>query len=210
MSRGKYIVIEGNDGTGKSTQVELLAAWLKEEKEIDSFVMHEPGGVPIADAIRDVIKNGELERDAETNLLLFTASRHELWKQAKKELDSGKWVLSARNYFSTLIYQGYAEGLSTQTIEAVTLGFTDHTYMNPDKAIVLTVSDHERNQRIAKRGTIERQDTFESRGADFQDKLRAGYEQLILEKNIAQIDASAPIMDVQLAIRNLVTTECKI
>ena len=105
MERGKYIVIEGHDGTGKSTQAERIRDRLQKEG-IDSVEFHEPAGVPIADAIRTVIKDGSLERDGETNLLLFTAARHEIWKHAEKELALGKWVVSARNYYSSLAYQG--------------------------------------------------------------------------------------------------------
>lgn len=67
--RGKYIVIEGHDGTGKSTQVEMLRDYLINEHSIESEEIHEPAGVPIADKIRGVLKNGGLDRDAITNLL---------------------------------------------------------------------------------------------------------------------------------------------
>lgn len=204
MKRGKYIVVEGNDGTGKSTQVELLAKWLKEKKGIDSFIAHEPAGTPIADAIRSVIKNGDLSRDPDTNLLLFTASRHDIWRTARKHLEKGEWVLSARNYFSTIVFQGYAEGLDISKIVDLTTNFTDEIYMNPDHAIVLTLTADERNKRILKRGALSNKDTFESRGEVFQAKLDEGYLRLAAEKQLVTIDASNTIENIQNQLRDLI------
>lgn len=195
MIEGKYVVIEGNDGTGKSTQVENIRALLTKHG-IDSIEFHEPAGVPVADAIRDVIKNGTLERDAETNLLLFTAARHEIWQRAERELAMGKWVVAARNYFSTLAYQGYGEGLSVDIITETTKTFTSERYMEPDLALILTIDDQARSGRIANRGEIENPDTFESRDDQFQRNVNEGYRTIARERNLSLIDASGLINDV--------------
>ncbi|HEU0266266.1 MAG TPA: dTMP kinase [Candidatus Saccharimonadaceae bacterium] len=201
--RGRYIVIEGNDGTGKSTQVELLATYLR-EKGIESYVPHEPAGTLIADEIRKIIKNGSLKRDGKTNLLLFTAARHEIWRRAKRELSHGKWVISARNYLSTLAYQGVGEGLSATLIEQTTRTFTDDKYMKPDVTIILTLNDQtERSKRIASRGRPEKPDTFESRSQDFQDRVNDAYVSIAVERGYTIIDASRSIEDIQLDIRAL-------
>jgi dTMP kinase len=190
---GKYVVIEGHDGTGKSTQVGLIREKLAQEG-IESVEYHEPEGTPIAGAIRQIIKNGDLERDRETNLLLFTASRHEIWNRAKKELALGKWVVSARNYFSTLAYQGYGEGLDLDLITDTTLTFTDDKYLHPDIAVILSLDDEaERAKRIAKRGELENPDTFESRSDDFQLKVKNGYLSVADTYNLPIISASQPI-----------------
>lgn len=205
--RGKYLVIEGNDGTGKSTQVELLAQWLEEEKHIATFTTHEPAGTTIADAIRDVIKNGNFERDGETNLLLFTAARHDIWKRVERELKMGKWVISARNYISTLVYQGYGEGVSLDKIHQTTLDFTSEAYINPDFTCVLSLPHDERARRIAERGILDDKDTFESRGREFQEKLNQGYEEVARTYGFPILDASKSVDEIQAEIRNLLGFE---
>ncbi len=203
MPRGKYIVIEGNDGTGKSTQVELLATHLNEQG-IETFVMHEPAGTPISDAIREIIKNGDLERDAATNVLLFTACRHENWNAVKDQLKAGKWVISARNYISTEVYQGIAEGFDIDTIHSLTRQFTDELYMQPDYTFVLHLSEEEREKRIAARGELQNKDTFESRGREFQSTLDNGYIAIAEKYGFQPIDATRSIDDIQDEIRSLI------
>lgn len=201
MPGGKYLVVEGNDGTGKSTQVELLGEFLNSQG-IETFIIHEPDGPGISTEIRKLIKNGIFDRQPITNLLLFTASRHEIWQQAKRELAAGKWVLSARNYFSTIAFQGYGEGLDVDTITETTRLYTDEHYMNPDYAFVLRLSDkNERKSRINGRGAIANPDTFESRGDDFQSKVEAGYDAISEDYDVVVLDASQPIDDVQQEIR---------
>lgn len=192
MNQGKYIVIEGNDGTGKSTQVEEIRKRLQ-QAGIDSVEFHEPAGVPIADAIRNVIKDGSLERDGETNLLLFTAARHEIWKNAEKELAKGKWIVSARNYFSTLAYQGYGEGLSLELITTTMRTFTSEHYLNPDLAVILSIDHTTRNERISQRGTLATPDTFEARDVDFQERVNSGYLEIAKKHSLPVIDAAQSI-----------------
>ena len=203
MPRGKYVVIEGNDGTGKSTQVELLKDYLKNQG-IPTVTMHEPAGTPIADAIRTVIKNGELERDARTNLLLFTAARRENWIRVSDMLEQGTWVVSARNYLSTEVYQGYGEGIPVDEIHDITRRYTDERYMKPDYTIVLTVTDEERERRISERGELKSKDTFESRGREFQDSLNHGYATLARQYGYPTIDASCTVDEIQQEIRAII------
>ena len=203
--RGKYVVIEGNDGTGKSTQVELLAQWLQAEKGIESFIAHEPAGTPTADAIREIIKNGSLERTALTDVLLFTASRREIWQRAARELELGKWVLSARNYLSTEAYQGYGDGVDLEQIRALTKQFVGEDYFAPDHTVILALTnENERKKRIAGRGELENPDTFEMRGDDFQTRVNQAYLQIAQDHGITPIDASRSIDDIQAEIRRII------
>ena len=196
--RGKYIVIEGNDGTGKSTQVERLEQRLLTEG-IESIQIHEPDGTPISARLRTIIKDGTLERDGLTNILLFTAARHENWRQwVEPALASGKWVLSARNWVSTVAYQGYGENANIQQIESITREFVGESYMHPDLELILTLEDEDiRKNRIDGRGELEQPDTFESRSSGFQSKVNNGYIDFAGEKNLETIDASRDIDAVE-------------
>lgn len=205
--RGKYIVIEGHDGTGKSTQVQLLRDQLAKDG-IESIEFHEPEGTPIANEIRTIIKNGTLPRDPETNLLLFTAARHEIWQRAQRELALGKWVVAARNYYSTLAYQGYGEGLDLDMITETTRRFTDERYMRPDHAVVLSLEDEaERERRIHERGELTHADTFESRDEAFQERVSDGYLQVAHTYDIPVISANQPPGDIAERIYELVKSE---
>ena len=190
MATGKYVVIEGHDGTGKSTQVGMLRKKLAEHG-IDSIEFHEPDGTPIADAIRTVIKNGDLQRDGMTNLLLFSAARHDIWNEfALPALREGKWVIASRNYYSTMAYQGYGEGLALNIISSTTRIATDDTYLHPDIAIILDLDNEiERKKRIANRGELMAPDTFESKGNDFQSNVKNGYLDIAKTHNIPILSA---------------------
>lgn len=191
---GKYVVIEGHDGTGKSTQVVRVRERLL-ELGIESIEFHEPEGSPIADEIRTVIKNSTLPRDGTTNLLLFSAARHDIWfSRALPALAEGKWVVASRNYYSTLAYQGYGEGLDTELISTTTRIATDDQYLKPDIAIILDLDDEvERQKRIAARGELENPDTFESKGDDFQTRVKQGYVDIAATHGIPVVSASQSV-----------------
>ena len=199
MKKGKYIVIEGNDGTGKTTQVELLAEHFRKNGQAVQIV-EEPGSdnptnsTPVANELRKAIKNGSLERSPEINVLLFSAARRELWqKKIAPALNKGKIVLSARNYFSTLAYQGQGEGIDSAEILRLTKLFTNGRYMNPDILIVLVANHVTRKKRIAKRGALLNPDTFESRNDAFQNTVNNAYAELATKYNLPTINAGQSI-----------------
>lgn len=199
---GAYIVIEGNDGTGKSTQVDMLAAWLREcGREV--VVVEEPGSddaaktTPVANEYRRVLKDGRFKLDPEVNLLLFSAARRELWfHKIEPALQRGVVVLSSRSYVSTLVYQGYGEGVAEDAIINMTKRFTSERYMSPDFVVVLFANDQTRQQRIAERGMTEAVDSFESRDDVFQQKINDGYQTVAKTHNIPLILAERSPADV--------------
>lgn len=194
MEKGKYVVIEGHDGTGKSTQVELLRKRLF-EYGIKSIEFHEPAGNPIADSIRTILKNGTIDRDPMTDVLLFTAARCDVWKNlAKAALKQGIWAIAARSYYSSLAYQGYGSGVNLETIEKITLMSTDEQYIKPDYAFILNLDDEtERENRIKKRGELDIPDTFESRPEDFQRRVKMGYLNIAKNKEHPIISANQSV-----------------
>lgn len=194
-------MIEGNDGTGKSTQVERLQIRLG-GVGIQSVQIHEPDGPPISALLRDIIKNGALERDAWTNVMLFTASRRVSWLQhIQPALESGQFVLAARNWYSTIVYQGYGQGVSLDAIEDYTRDNVSPLYLEPDLSLILSLGDAStRYERINKRGELDNPDTFESMPDDFQDRVNRGYEEFARRRQISVVDASRSIDEVESVI----------
>ena len=218
--QGQYIVIEGNDGTGKTTQLELLAKYLSSlGRRVE--VVEEPGSddpaksTPVANCLRQLIKDSQLERSAEINLALFSAARRELWQhKISPALDSGTTVLSSRNFISTLAYQGYGEGLDVAHIRQVTELFTSERYMNPDYTIILALDDEtERIRRISQRGEPECPDTFESRDGAFQCRVNQAYRDIASQcdlpivKCISSDGRRKSIDEIRLEIRQIVERE---
>ena len=190
-----YIVIEGQDGTGKSTQARLLQEYFeKQGKKV--VVMDEPDGdLPQCHDLHDMILTRGYDLDPLTNVLLFTAARVELWRKiAEPTLKAGGVVISARSYWSTLAYQGYGEGVSRNKIIKVTHEALPEKYCRPDKGFILTVSDKVRLERQGTRGKS--QETFEAKPDEFQQKVNNAYPKIAKNFNIPMIDASGTIEEV--------------
>lgn len=194
MTRGKYIVIEGADGTGKSTQVELLYQHLLSQG-IKAIITQEPGGVAVAEKLRDIIKDGTLERDPWTNVMLLTTSRRTSWFQSiKPALAKGAWVIASRSYISTIAYQGYGEGIDVQKITDFTRDNVEPAYLSPDHLIILTLGDERtRKSRIGQRTSKHTLDNFESKTDNFQTAMQRGYVTYAEQHAIDPIDANQPI-----------------
>ncbi len=198
-----YIVIEGQDGTGKSTQVEILAQRLRDEgKEVLTF--HEPDGdLEAAHAMRAIIKDKKYNLEAMTHVMLFTAARFELWKKlAEPVLRRGGYVLAARNWWSTLAYQGYGQGVSRSRIIRLTKEVMPVNYVRPDKAVILTLDDRTRKQRQDGRDAVHgadttaETDTFESKPDEFQSKVNRGYLQIAKDFDLQVLEARGTVEEV--------------
>ena len=190
-----YIVIEGQDGTGKSTQAELLKDYFeKQGKEV--VMLEEPDGdLPQAHDLHDMILTRGYDLEALTNVLLFTAARVELWKKiAEPVLKRGGIVISARNYWSTLAYQGYGEGVSRSKIIRITKEALPELYIKPDYGFILTVSDEVRMERQKGRGKAT--ETFEKKPDEFQQKVNAAYPKIAKDFGLTIIDAAPSIEEV--------------
>jgi dTMP kinase len=196
--RGVYIVIEGSDGTGKTTQRDLIKDYFVAHG-VSVAVTSEPADpndadepLEIAKELRKLVKNGDIERRAETNLHLFAAARVEKWHgEIDPALAKGNYVLSSRNYWSTEAYQGYGEGLDLGYIRTLTeldLGTTG--YARPDAAVILAIeSEDERAARVSGRGLHNEKDTFETRDENFQRRVANGYVSVAEHYKIPIIDA---------------------
>jgi len=191
---GRYIVIEGGEGVGKTTQVQLLASRLK-DAGVDAVVVREPGGDPFAEAGRELLL-GDLPREPETEVLLFNALRAQVLKsRVAPSLDRGTWVVADRSQLSTIAYQGYGHGLDlgwTRTVCATVAGLCQ-----PTLELILDVEPEVALARRDARGTTDR---FEKLDAAFHERVREGYRREAASRGVPVLDASGTVDDVAAAI----------
>lgn len=204
INHGTYIVIEGQDATGKSTQVELLADHLKQSTNRPVLTLHEPDGdLPSAHLLRQLIKTKDYNLTPLTHVLLFSAARLELWKKlAEPVLQQDGYVISARNWWSTLAYQGYGQGVSRDKITKITKQTMPEKYLNPDHALILTLNEAERLARQSSRDDNSKTDTFESKSPDFQQAVDRAYLKIAKQFAITTLDTSASIEEIHHIILN--------
>jgi len=173
--KGIFITFEGIDGSGKTTQIELLNSFLK-QSGFDIVVTREPGGTDIGDKIRKILldsKNIQMSYRAET--LLFLASRAELVsKVIQPSLNQSKIVICDRFFDSTIAYQGIARQLGAEKILDMSLWATENII--PDLTFLLSIDVWECENRI-KNGK-KKKDRIEKEEIDFKSKIQEGYMQL--------------------------------
>ncbi len=197
---GYFISLEGGEGAGKTTQLRLLAEWLRGLGE-QVVTTREPGGAPGAEAIRQLLVTGAPGRwDGLTEALLHNAARRDhLCHTIQPALARGAWVLSDRFADSTLAYQGFGHGLDLTMLRSlqamVTNGFQPHLTLLLDVPTGLGIG------RAVERGGAE--DRYERMGRAFHDRLRQGFLDLAkAEPNrIVVVDATGDIDAVQASLR---------
>lgn len=203
--RGKYIVLEGGEFSGKSTQSDMLKEYIASTGLMDNFVYtREPGGTKVGEDLRKAIffpnptyfPSGELP-DA-VALQLFTANRAYNWRnQIEPALAMGMNVLSDRNWFSTLSYQGARGNVSEQEIIETTSASLPAEYMYPDLAIVLTIPSDVRRQRQSQVGHKDGAlDAFEKQGDAFHDAVTDIYQKTVTVMGAVGIDGSLSVDEV--------------
>jgi dTMP kinase len=200
---GLFITFEGPDGSGKSTQIELVADFLR-RKGYNIYCTREPGGSAIGDQIREVlhdVKNTEMSSRAE--ILLYSASRAQLVEQIiLPRLAQGEVVLCDRYADSTYAYQGYGRQLDFATLRTITEFATQN--LKPDLTIYLDLNVETGLQRkveanAAGEGEWNRMDQLK---IDFHQRVRSGY--LEMAKNEPDrwlvVNASGTIEDINRSI----------
>ena len=190
-SPGLFITFEGGEGSGKTTQIKRLAESLAQIIPARSLVVtREPGGVPAAESIRELLVNGDTEKwQPLTEAFLMSAARHEHVEQIiRPALMQNKLVISDRFTDSTIIYQGVVGGVASQHIDAMNkISCGD---IAPDLTIILDMDSQTGLARAGSRGVGE--DRFEAKGPAFHEKVRAGFIDLAHTdtERCAIIDAS--------------------
>ncbi len=192
MSRGRYIVLEGTDGAGKTEQVKRVIAAL-ERRGKRAVSVYEPGGNTLmGDEIRRILKANSIPRQALTNVMLFNAARVEALTTIKRHVDAGEWVVCDRNRLSTFVYQSFAEGIDRTLIKLVDEELHEYVGILPDLELVLIVPWDVAKDRMAKRN--EEADYFES-SLELQ-RLILGYEYEAHRRDLPKIEASGTIEEV--------------
>ena len=212
--KGTFITFEGIEGSGKSTQIALLANYLT-ARGIRNVLTREPGGTLIGDQVRKILldpANRSLDPTAE--LLLYAASRAQhLRETILPALANGLIVLCDRFSDATLAYQGYGRGLDIELIHSLDRIVT--TGMRPDLTILF---DIEATMGIARaRGRnnslgLEAEARFENEELVFHDRVRQGYLTLVAQDpdRIRVVDASGTSEAVQDQVRNIVDERLRI
>lgn len=168
---GLFVVFEGADGTGKSTQVIDVSTRLRTAGH-DVVVTREPGGSPIAEKLRDLVLDPEHDITPMTEALVFAAARADhIKKTIAPALDAGQIVISDRFVGSSIAYQSAGRGLSEETIKDINMYATGG--LTPDVTIVLDLAETVAGRRRVARG--ETADRMESAPDGFQDAVRASF-----------------------------------
>lgn len=196
MKKGIFIVLEGPDRSGKSTQAALLKAWL-EERGREVIVTREPGGTSVAEQVREILLDPKSEIAPLTELFLYETSRaqHTLEK-ILPALKAGKVIISDRYTLSTTAYQGYGRGLDMKTIE--TLNRIATMNLKPDLTIVIDIPDKvfaEREKTRPGRDRMERQSDL------FRRRVNRAYKLLARRPGVTRVDGGRDIGAIQADIR---------
>ncbi len=188
---GLFISMEGPDGAGKTTQIELLNKYLSEQG-YEVIITREPGGTRISEAIRGIILNKDFnEMNDVTELLLYAAARAQLVAEViKPALSSGKAVISDRFVDSSVVYQGIARGLGINTVYDVN-SYALQGVM-PHFTFLLDLPAEAGLARKKKQAELDR---MEMQTLDFHKKVAEGYRKLaeLYSDRIFMIDASLPV-----------------
>lgn len=193
MKEGVFITLEGPEGSGKSTIIKLLEGYFN-EKGIDYVSTREPGGINIAEQIRNVILDkNNIAMDGRTEALLYAASRRQhMFEKVIPALKSGKVVICDRFVDSSLAYQGYARGLGIDEVMKIN-EFAIEGYM-PNLTLYLDIKPEIGLDRIAKNKDRE-VNRLDLEKLDFHKRVREGYL-ILLEKypdRIKKINAERSI-----------------
>lgn len=193
MAKGYFIVFEGPDGSGKTTVADAVCNKLTAEG-FDIVHTREPGGIDIAEQIRNVIldpKNTAM--DARTEALLYAASRRQhLMEKVLPAIDAGKIVICERFVYSSLAYQGKARGIGIDEVYKINEFAIEGC--KPDLTIYLDIDEKLGQSRINQRET---KDRLDAESINFHHLVNEGYREILDKyKDIKIVDASKPVEEV--------------
>jgi len=199
MNKGQFIVVEGIEGAGKSSAISVIKQVLSEHK-IEFISTREPGGTPLAESLRDIVKSADHDEilTQETELLLMYASRSQLLaNRILPALEKGVWVIGDRHDLSSRAYQGGGRGFDDELME--TIAKVTMKDFKPQLTLYLDISPELGLSRAQARGELDR---IELEKIEFFHRVRNKYLEIAsADNNIQIVDASEPMLSVHENIR---------
>lgn len=197
MMSGRYVALEGIEGTGKSSVARFLSGRLRQNGAPVTEV-REPGGTPAGEAIRSILLSHEFRLDPWTEALLLAAARAQLAAEVVRPARArGEWVISDRSVYSSLAYQGGARSLGVADVRAVNEAGLGGTW--PDLVVLLDVSPEVglARQRVA--------DRIGAEGVEFQARVAAAFHELAAAEpdRVVVVDASQPLDNVKSTVAEI-------
>lgn len=196
--RGVFISVDGGDGVGKSTQLDLLLPWLRQCGH-EVAACRDPGSTPLGEAIRQIVLHRhDLSIHRRAEMLLYMAARAQLVEEViRPALDQGRTVVSDRYLLANVVYQGYGGGLDVEELWRV--GSTAVAGVMPDVVLLLDVPPEVAQLRIGRP-----LDRMESQGDEFRRRVREGFlaEAARKPEHILVVDASRSVDEVQASMRS--------
>lgn len=199
MRKGKFITLEGGEGSGKSTCMAFIKAWL-EENNIEYIVTREPGGTPLAEEIRSLILSHREEKmhDETELLLMFAARSQHINEKIKPAIEAGKWVISDRFVDSSYVYQGAARGGNLAQIDQLAAWVLQGC--KPDRTLLFDVPVDVGLSRVAKRAQSDRLD---DEPVAFHQMVRDAFLQRVkTNDHYALINASQSVEQVNRDVKD--------
>ncbi len=200
--RGIFIVLEGPDGSGKSTMAKKIGEYFSEKGREIEFT-REPGGTKISEKVRELIlDNNNTEMDYRTEALLYAAARAQLVSEKIVPwLEQGKIVISERFVYSSLVYQGIGRGLGIEEVRSINNFATAN--IKPDMVLLLDVNPEKGLKRKLK---IDGGDRLENESLNFHKQVYEGYKELArICPEIKTINAERTIDEIFNEIKNLIS-----
>ncbi|WP_394551018.1 dTMP kinase [Agromyces sp. MMS24-JH15] len=202
MTRGLFVTLEGGDGSGKTTQAELLEAWLRERGR--SVVRtREPGGTDVGVEVREIVLHHRGDIAPRAEALLYAADRaHHVATLVRPALERGDVVLQDRYIDSSVAYQGAGRVLDPDEVRRVSEWATGG--LSPDLTVLLDLDEESARARLD--SAPRRFDRLEAEASEFHARVRAAYLDLAAAEpeRFLVVDASRPVDEVAAAIRDRV------
>lgn len=201
MMKGLFIVLEGPDGSGKSTMAKMIAQYYQDAGREIVFT-REPGGTKISEKIRDIIlDNNNTEMAYMTEAMLYAASRAQLVSEfIKPNLEKGKVVISERYVYSSIVYQGIARNLGIQRVKEINDFAIDG--LEPDLVLFFDINPEKALNRKLSQGNGDR---LENEKLDFHKRVYEGYKEISkIYPEIISINADKGIDELFSDIKNII------